>query len=789
MRLIARIDRLTGVLLAVVAGIAVFGIAIWLGNLGAPPGSWRAAVAARLRTDPLVPYVVLLPLLFLVDVRPLRPWLWRTLAVVSVVAFWPVVYGWVHEMDWGQTTAVVAISRAAFEGISLPALQAAVAVAFAGAGLMGLTAAAHRPPVLSADDPPARVAPGFLALGFLWALVLTAPDLPGALAWLESVEYSPHWDGNNLMTWGYWTANGYLPFRDFWYPYGGLFLYDMPWPAGPSLFWATSVARYAVFAFALMLSSPRRWSVLVAAAALLAAETSGLNFSVHRYMLAANVVLAFVAARRWDFSGIIPRLTLGTALVMALVLEPAQLVYAVPAVAAIVLVDMIRARRLGQLWRGPAFCALVLLGASAMLAIGFWRFGMLSEMLAFYGRLGDTAQYAAFPATVVPSPWPDFPMNAVLVIFPAAILIAGLVEARRADAQARVRAAALIGLAVFDFMVLQKHLIRFMPDTLALNVLVTGLAYGVLAPVGRWGPDRLGLGAGVGLLIGVLALQGRLDERIAVARQLPGRMMRTLSALPNAEIHQRANRARFAPERFVQFHEQRRLVDELTTRLGRVPRLFSLSDDPLLFLFTRQAPAWHTNLYNGSPIYEQARIIDDLRANPPDFVVADPSRLVFDGIQLGVRVPDIVGFVVSTYVPEAPVPPFAVLRPRRPDEAVPLDFWTGLLGTTIDLGMVPARLGRESRDSCEGPASCDQTLVLEATTPTTGSAIVVLDLGGTPVHLRVRLTRHQSRYVIPVSRLWPAVATRESGAAIVATPPAGFTLEWSSASRPAGWLY
>jgi hypothetical protein len=763
-----------------------------LPEVGVSLPAGRTTFLRRLQRETWLPYALLLPLVLLVPIRPVGFWLLRASLAVAVLAVWPVVFEVVSAMDWGPTVSRVAISRAAYEGISLPATQMAVAAGFAVAGLAGFAVAFWRrwPPPRAVGE---REPPGapFLAVAGVLIAVLTAPDLPWLLAWMQSTPYDPHWDSNNILYWAYWTAHGRLPLRDFWFPYGGLFLLQEPWPAGPLITWAAAVGRYAVLAAALMLASGRRWSVLLAVMGVMLAETSSLNFAVHRYLLAVNVVLAYVAASRWQFRGRLPILTLAAALIMPLLLEPAQLVYAVPGVAAVVFVDALANRRLTDLRRGPIICAAILTAAAVPIILVLWAAGMLAETWLFYLRLGETAQYAAFPSPVEPNPWPDFPLSSIVLWTPAILLAVALAELRRPEAQARIRALALVGLAVLDFMVLQKHLIRMMPDTLVFYLFLGGISFAVLSPAASpHRRDRIGLGAGVGLLAAMLLIQERWDDRLAIAARLPARLVETTHLFVTPGMWAEANRARFAPARFERYSEQRAVVDELIHRAGGPVRLFSLTDDPVLYLLTGQPPSWHVNLYNGSPVYEQQRIVQDLRAHPPDYVVARRGRLMFDGMPIGVRVPDVLAFVVGNYAPDPPSGGWAVLRPRRPGDPIEVAFWRDFLGETLDLGMLPARLGNRELAPCAPTLACDELLVLESPTPDARSATEIrFDVEGTLIAVRVRLVSSQRRYVIPLSRLWPAVAARSSGLRLVAMPTSPFTLEWVAAARPAGSLY
>lgn len=751
----------------------------------------RTALSTRLRREPWLSCILVLPLLSLVQVRPFKAWLLRTLLMIAVVAAWPSIYVAVWSLDWGPTTSVVALSRAAYQGVSLPAIQIGVAAAFLAAAAAGSLAGLVRAPSIGPVE--RREVPGvpFVVAAAAALVLLTAPDLSGMAGWFATMQYTPHWDYDNVLYWSYWSAHGALPFRDFWYPYGGFFLFDLPWPNGPLAAWCAAAVRYVVFAFALVLASPgRRWSAAVATAALMLAESSGLNLAAPRYLLGINVVLAFVAARRAEFRGWLPLSTLGAALISTLVFEPAQLAYAGPALVVVALLDLIKRRDVAGLRRGAAFAGVVVLAASVLLSGLLWSYGMLGGVVDVHRRLGDLVQYSALPAVFVPSPWPDFPPGNVVVWLPAVMLVVGLAEYRRADAQAYVRASALVGLAVLASMALQKHLVRPIPETMVLYPLVAGLAFGVLSPRGRWPIDRIGVAAASGLLVGVLILHGRTESVRASASRLPSQVIGTLGVLASRDALGDANRVRYAPERFALFHQQRELVDQLQARHGGPVRVFTLTDDPVVYLFTGQSPVWHINLYNGSPTYEQHGIIGGLRETAPDYVLALRSRLSFDAVPIAVRVPEIVEYVVTHFVADAPADPYVVLRPRRAGEAISLPFWRDVFGDTLDLGMLPALLADDERESCASSTACDEVLILvrtgRAAEPT---ASVAVTAGDVTVNLMVQLTPDRQRYVIPLSRLWPFVAAREAELPVDATAPAGFTLDRVRLSRPAGRLY
>jgi hypothetical protein len=150
----------------------------------------------------------------------------------------------------------------------------------------------------------------------------------------------------------------------------------------------------------------------------------------------------------------------------------------------------------------------------------------------------------------------------------------------------------------------------------------------------------------------------------------------------------------------------------------------------------------------------------------------------------------VVAFAVDRYVQDAPVDPYVVLRPRRDNEPVQPALWRELLGSTLDLGMLPLSLANARYLPCQAAAVCEELLVLTALDPIeepTGS--IVLNLAGSRVELTLAIKPGQRRYVIPLARLWPGVAARAAGISIEVVGSHGFLVDRTNVARPPGRLY
>ena len=202
----------------------------------------------------------------------------------------------------------VAASRASFLGppvlvdqlVSVAGLGLAIALAASAAWSVRVRRAPSPDNVLLQAKP---VGGGVLIAWWIVLVVAFAPDLARALDGFGSQAYRPHWDANNLVYWAYLAGAGAIsPFRDYWYPYAGQYLFELAWPLGPLVRWSFEVLVFGACTTSLwLLARERRAWVLVVGAVLVATDRTlgraGL-MGMERYLLSINVLLAYVAICR-----------------------------------------------------------------------------------------------------------------------------------------------------------------------------------------------------------------------------------------------------------------------------------------------------------------------------------------------------------------------------------------------------------------------------------------------------------------------------------------------------------
>jgi hypothetical protein len=706
---------------------------------------------------------LLLPILLLAGGRPIMP----MVMIALTIGLMPLIVSASHGWRPSPKPLGVAVSRASFLAHPLVVNQL---VSMAGLGLaIALGAAAawrarvHR--VARTGNLPLAATPldGRSVLIAWWFVLVVAfaPDLQASLIGVGTYAYEPHWDFNNLVYWAYLVARGDLPFRDFWYPYAGQYLFHSALPAGPLVQWAFEVLTFGAFTTSLwVLARERRSWVVPVAAVLVVLDRTGLVYVLARYLLSINVVLGYFAVCRGGPFKPGSVLLAGFIIGLPLVFEPAQLVYALPALVVVALLDLPFDRPrtgsavLARLHAPALFAGLALLMGVATGAV-LASTGQLPGVLEFHRTLGANVEYSALPTTL-PSDWRVLELSAAVLWWPVLAVAAGLFERLSASSElSRLRGNVLLGLGLVTFMVLQKHFIRPMEWQLAAFLLVGGLAFAIFTP-GRISSAAAGaLGLAAGLVAAFFSTTHAYQARTATIGS-PARFAGSIATLTDWSRFAPYNRDRFAPERFVKFVEERALVSTLKARAGRSITLFALSDMPVFYILTRQPAVWHSGMYNASPAAEQRRVVEWLDRNKPDFVVFDSSQLTFDQVPLAARVPAVLGGVVEGYVRELRSGRYEVLRRRASAEPVSIDYWRTHLGTVLHLGHLPGLIDIEGRDSCGAGGTCDEYLIVDAPQGTTAgdAAWLGFEVNGTAIDIRFDLDPGRTRYVVPLSRLW-----------------------------------
>jgi hypothetical protein len=586
-----------------------------------------------------------------------------------------------------------------------------------------------------------------------------------------AAQHVPSWDANNLIFWQYLIQTTHLaPMKDFFWPYGFQWILDKPAPWGVLATFGWYLTFWVLLAIGTWTSLSRFFGgralllryVVLAGLWVTAGLTSDVPFQT-RYIAPLSAVLLFAGIEGRDRWWSWKRLVFALALLDAAVFEPAQAIYATVPILILAALGFaaderrFRGHRIAWAVRTTTTIALPLV-ASALVYIAA---GVAGATVTFY-ETGVVASSAyAFPTQV--DSWVASPSTLESLIFwsvplTLAIGAAGLLLRRDALRQSYAVVAALGALGL---MIMQKQILRPHIATQVWFALVFGLAYWavtdtILAPRRRW-PVVLAFG---GIVAALALVSGGYRSGWQAVKNGPSHVQGTIHELIHGrETFAKQAKGQFAPATFANFSDSWPVVHALqrVPRVARGGSVWILGDDsPLTMMLGRSWPYYYNDMYDASPIGFQKEILARLKRTPPARVVWNfrPAALIFDQVPMPVRVPLLYDWAVRNLAPERRVGHFEILRGRRSGEPIPLAWWRGRLGRTIDLGHIPA-VAKLSGEPCSSGPRCGTFLVIRfgPGTPKQADTILPVRVAGLPFEVSFK-PGPESRYVIPLNRVW-----------------------------------
>jgi hypothetical protein len=603
-----------------------------------------------------------------------------------------------------------------------------------------------------------------LVLLLFFALATFPPLAELELGFRQSV-HGPRYDLDNVYTWAYLVHRGWRPFRDFWYPYGLFSSFDAggPFPWGYLLSWAHQLGVVALATWAVMRLSARwPWKGLLLIAMSLGFVLLGIWVASGRYFLALDLALLALVARA---DGYREPYTLGLAVlgVYAFALEPNQLFYGGLAVAAVIVLDLLRLEaheRRALLHRLLRAVGLFAVGVGLLFLV-LSRRDQLQGFLGFLEQLPVMTVYGSLPAHW--RAWYRLGAEQNLLLLGPLFLLglaATLLGWRRRIGPPAASALALgiLGAFTFNKFLVRPHIANQTAVYSAVGLLLALFQLGPrLRPVQRalcWGT--------VAFLVA-----SRLDDaalaaarwRVQVVAAVPA-SLRTLvrGAQPGLELS--------AFEDIRRYPVYQPVVERIraTGSEGAIAdKVFELGDDSVLYVALRQQTPYYLTLYNASPLEAQQKNLDWVSRERPGWLVWRPGFGDFDGVPNTVRVPLLYGAAVEGFLPVAQLGDLDLLV-RRPESApIDLEYWAAKLGTSLDLHALPAVSGLSALAPCRAEP-CVEALRIRVKQPVAGrTRRLTFRVGGRSFELTfVELAGHH-QYDLHLDHVWFYGPLRRNG--------------------------
>jgi hypothetical protein len=656
------------------------------------------------------------------------------------------------------------VGRAGFLGQGIHGNFVASLVALAGtAAMTGLSSYWFRGRRLLAAPKQSSPHVVLTLCGLAAVSFLVFPDISAALNTIINGVFLPNWDGNNILTWAWLTFRGFQPLRDFWYPYGGMYLFDLPapWSLVTRLIYTLWIYG-ALFVVTYRLSC-RFMSTLIFVSILFIGDRLGIFWGFSRYSLGLIVVLSYVSVTHGQGRTLFWFSTLFT-----VVFEPLQLAYAAPAIAVKLGLDfwqagasnarMFAARILHE-FSVPAVVAVVILGL--LIAAGEGQ-GLDDFLLG----LGDASIFSAMPTNLVDAARAPFTIGFLVLAAPLVLLAIGLFDRIVVGHPERL-SDTMIVVGLFGFGLLQKHLVRPI-DWQLFFIPCVGFGFYLILPRARRSLAEMGM---LGFVLGALVVVCIQTTAVATFRDIvlngPSRIGNGLLvfAFPNGQFA-RANERWYAQDKFDAFGDEKAVLAAVArANEGRLPQIFVLGDSPVVYILAEQAPPYHVSDYVATPVYEQRKVLNFLNRQQPPIVVWDPNPKTFDDFQRIVRNPFIYNAVIANYVPDLRVGRFDVLRRKTSADPIALDFWRERLGFVVDYGHFARASTFPSLAPCSDASSaCQEFLVVTKREPNKDGRLVVgVEVGGRQFEIWMNTVAGERDLYVSLDRLWFWAVMKNAG--------------------------
>ena len=696
---------------------------------------------------------------------------WRPLAVISILAsavaviYFSALYLEAH-LKMLPSTAT-AVGYTAFYAYPKPGQAEAMMLALA-LGLIAVSAASFLVYNRGAAPQPLK-APAwtygdgtFLAVSVFLFACAGLPHSIGAYQAALHVKHAVDFDSQNILFWNYLAAHGKLPFRDFWYPYGGSYNEILPLFPYIAYGWLERVLAFSVSAFSVYICVRRsRLAALSIWAVLFLMDSVGLFWpaAIWRYMLSASIVLFGAAALQERNRWMAASFGLWTAYVLAE--ELTQAVYAVPAVIFLYGLVLWRRRKDSSSHFPAALAATIgfMVGVSLYILLLALR-GQLPGWLAFLQELPSASAYSGWPLNF--GNLVAFPRDVQSLYFLTVVLLlaGGAIQAVASRFESPVLLAPL-ALGLVSSLHLQKEIVRPGMATQILPISTLGLLLLVAQQVLRAGRPRcVVLVAGYcGTVLLAVFFVCPPPARAQIRSTLDfwtGKAGDLAYTIAHAQEWAQARKHFFSSDALVYDGTAGSTFRrELFTAMGRDPDgdIFVLGDRADLYLLLDKPAPYFISFYNQSPIQSQRRTISWLQRHRPAFVFWDATARVFDQVPNVVRVPLLFRYMVSHYLPAGEVRNFQLLRSRRPEEAVDITYWRRMLGDTINLGYIPS-LSLAGSSALPGGSVSDRYVAVDVHSPVQGRTDTLqLSISGQNLGIQFTERAGVSRYWINLERL------------------------------------
>lgn len=530
----------------------------------------------------------------------------------------------------------------------------------------------------------------------LCAFFLFLPDLEKVIDAIRNFIHPDYWDYLNFQVWAWAQWKGWIPLRDFWYPYAGQIFFNRPLPHQTLIFSAHLSLTHSILAYCFFRISNRNWwiSLLLSFLILIASQWAWLSqparylfFSVACFY--GLVILGEKSRTRFEL------MFLAIFWNWIFFFESNALIYvALPFLFCWSLDFFLKKESLkSKFSEWLPFISLASIGLLFQLLwitvngqiAGWWQtYSQIDGLTANAAISTDFLRWVAESDQV--QGWVLFSIGLALVLGPHFFL------SRLAN---QSRQYALLGLGLCSALIYMKHLNRpHMVLQVANSTVVIWAIYFLL--LDRYKIQRIF--AAIAVSVAVLAMNNKGAD-LTWYKVFFSERMHALKSWSNYQLQlaQAAERDYYDIKKYPIPSDLDLDFWQKIQSLGRQAEFYSLGDWSFLYRHLDQKPFYFLTVFDGGLVDFQEKTIQELEARLPKFVFVSMVTRAVDEVPIALRYALVFQYITKNYTLAFKTGNYAVLQRNdlnlssgAPSAKVEnKKFWIDYLGDQLELGCLP----------------------------------------------------------------------------------------------------
>jgi hypothetical protein len=588
-----------------------------------------------------------------------------------------------------------------------------------------------------------------LAIVFLFFII----DLNFEKNLILSTRLSNDWDGSNINYWSYLVGKGEIPYKDFWYPYGGFFFMDLNFPYGSVISCLYKIITYSIFSYLIFnVISSNIYINLILIITIIIGREVNLFWGLDRYILSIIILLSFIYfyksvmyKNRLSISVIIFNISF----TLSLIFDLPQILYVSPGILAIILYDyfIVKNKNLVKYIISKLLTPIILI--IFIFIIVLYYFDVFYSFIYYYKSLGDMSQgsqvFLNYKDLFNNLSFTSFFIFITFLIF--VILNIRIIYKYRDLTLTYIT----MGFFSISLFVLQKHIIRPMDWQFLIIPFMFFVIYIVYtSDIIKSKLMFFIYGVCISILFANAALLGSSERyfthitggfsRIVNSIKFLLDDFKTINKINNGSFN--IDSDEYAVAKYVKLHSEKN------------SDLYVINDSSNIYIYYQGLHPFHSNSYNMSPLGDQLINLNWLIDSKPKYAVLDRTKLNFDLVPNNIRNPLIYNYIVNNYSYLLSIGRFDILLLNSSNTNTDYVYWTKLLGDSIDLKYIPMY---SNPYSCSNKKSDSNVADIRLLNPSNFDGDVILRFhykSGRDFYVKFHPSTEKSNYWINLNRLW-----------------------------------